>query len=907
MSDVPQWKGSRGPTRMFQSQTQSSTDTATAEPAGVALPPHLLANYRPGDAAFDEVLADDGELRPHYAKLFGALEEFSAAELRRRSETCERLVNEQGIAYNVYDDPRGMERPWQLDPIPLVIDPEEWSALEAGLIQRVTLLNRILADCYGKQELIHSRWLSPAMIFGQPDFLRPCHGIKLPGDSFLHLYAADLARSPDGRWWVISDRTQIPTGAGYALANRLVTSRIFPESFRDNHVQRLAGFFRAVQKGLAQLSPRGAEQARVVMLTPGPHNETYFEQAYLARYLGYMLVEGQDLTVRDNCVWLKTLSGLERVDVILRRVDDDFCDPLELRNDSILGVPGLVEALRAGNVAVANALGSGLVQSPAFMSFLPGLCEQILGEELALPSVATWWCGQKAAREYVLKNLAQLIVKPAFRTHLRAPDPTQPLNAAERADLQRRIEFAPDLFVAQERIGLSAAPAWERNSLVAKPVGLRVFLVATGKGYRVMPGGLTRVAPDVSGRFISMQRDSSSKDTWIPSATPTEEVSLLRTGVQNVELRRTGNNLPSRLADNFFWLGRYAERADATARLLRSSLRLFNPERTGGAQPLLAPLLQTLETQGQLPDLSKQPELRQNAEAFEAELLAAIFDPARPGSLRQTADQLQRLAMLVRDRTSNDMWRVLSQLNDRLGSSDATSRARNGKLDGAVSVAPDEGVAAIAGDEASPTRRVMLSGEAVEVLNQTLMGLAAFHGLARENMTRAQAWRFLDIGLRLERAVYLCTLLDATLGSPDAENPSLLEAVLEVVDSSITFRSRYNLLATVPAVFDLVLLDDKNPRSVLFQINQLAKHFEKLPREREEAPGSGKNLLAKCLSRLNQTDARELAAAREAWAKSALSVAITETLRALPEISNAIAASYFSHASISRTGRGSEQ
>ena len=859
---------------MFQSQTQSTTGEAAAEKVAGTSPPGLLANYRPGNAAFDEVLADDGALRPHYAKLFGALEDFSAAELRRRSETCERRVLEQGIADNVYGDPRGMERPWQLDPIPLVIAADEWRALEAGLIQRATLLNRILADCYGKQELIHSRWLSPAMVFGQQDFLRPCHGIKVPGDCFLHFYAADLARSPDGRWWVISDRTQIPTGAGYALANRLVTSRILPEPFRDNNVLRLAGYFRDVQKGLAQLAPRGAERARVVMLTPGPRNETYFEQAYLARYLGYMLVEGQDLTVRDNCVWLKTLSGLERVDVLLRRVDDDFCDPLELRNDSILGVPGLVEALRAGNVVAANALGSGLVQSPAFMSFLPGLCEHILGEELKLPSVATWWCGQKAAREYVLKNLEQLVVKPAFRTHLRTPDPAKALSEAERADLQRRIQFDPDLFVAQERIGLSAAPAWERNSMVAKPVGLRGFLVATGTGYRVMPGGLTRVAPDVSGRFISMQRDSSSKDTWIPSATPSEDVSLLHTGAQNVELRRTGNNLPSRLADNFYWLGRYAERADATARLLRSSLRLFNPERTSGAQPLLAPLLQTLETQGQLPDISKMPELRQNAEAFEAELLAAIFDPARPGSLRQTADHLQRLAMLVRDRTSNDMWRVLSQLNDRL---------------------------------ATPTASlVMLSGDAVGVLNQTLLGLAAFHGLARENMTRAQAWRFLDMGLRLERAVYLCTLLDATLRSPEAENPSVLEAVLEVVDSSITFRSRYNLVATLPAVFDLVLLDDKNPRSVLFQANQLAKHFEKLPKEREDAPGSGKNLLAKCLAQPNQTDARELATPRETWAESALSTVIKETLRALPEISNAIAASYFAHASISRTGRGSE-
>jgi uncharacterized circularly permuted ATP-grasp superfamily protein/uncharacterized alpha-E superfamily protein len=759
-----------------------------------------------------------------------------------------------------------MERPWQLDPIPFIIAPEEWQKLEAGLIQRATLLNKILADCYGAQELIRSRWLSPALVFGQQDFLRPCHGIKLPGDTFLHFYAADLSRSPDGRWWVVSDRTQIPTGAGYTLANRLVTSRILPEPFRDNHVHRLAGFFLAVQTTLSQLAPRQADKARVVMLTPGPHNETYFEQAYLARYLGYMLVEGQDLTVRDNHVFLKTLSGLERVDVILRRVDDDFCDPLELRNDSILGVPGLVEAVRAGNVVVANALGSGLVQSPAFMSFLPGLCKHLLSEPLKLPSVATWWCGQKVAREHVLKNLDKLVVKPAFRTHLE-------LGEAGSEELKRHIEFDPDLFVAQERVELSTAPSWEKNSLVAQPVSLRVFLVADGSGsYRVMPGGLTRGLPESGGSFISMQRGGGSKDTWIPSATPVEEVTLLSGAAQNIELRRTGNNLPSRLADNFFWLGRYSERADATSRLLRSALLRFNPERTGGQMPLIAPLLQTLETQGQLPGISKKPELWANAEAFEAELLAAIFDASRGGSLRQTAEQLQRLAMLVRDRTSNDMWRVLSQIGDRLAT--------------------------------PPPKQVMLAGDAVGVLNQTLIGLAAFQGLARENMTRAQAWRFLDMGLRLERAVYLCTLLDATLRAAEADNPSVLEAVLEVADSSITYRSRYNLLPHLPAVFDLVLLDDKNPRSVLFQIEQLAKHFERLPKEREDAPGSGKGILQKCLARLKNADTRELASVKENLTASQLGEIIQQTLRELPKLSDAIAAGYFAHSMISRTGRG---
>ncbi len=867
MSDAEKKTG-RHPWRPVESRDLMSETLARPDAKSA---PGLLAAYRGSKGAFDELLSETGEPRPHYAGLIGALEKLNPEELQHRWDTCQRLVHEQGITYNVYGDPRGMERPWQLDPIPFMVAPEEWRVLEEGLIQRATLLNRILADCYGPQELIRSRRLSPALVFAQPDFLRPCHGIRPPENVFLHFYAADLARSPDGRWWVISDRTQIPTGAGYALANRLVTSRILPESFRDNHVHRLAGFFRDLQNSLAQLAPHGSEKARVVLHASGPHNETYFEQAYLARYLGYMLVEGQDLTVRDDRVFLKTLSGLEPVDVILRRVDDDFCDPLELRYDSILGVPGLVEALRAGNVVVANALGSGLLQSPAFMAFLPGLCRHVLGEELKLPSVATWWCGQSSARQYVLEHLDKLHVKPAFRAHLRAAGPDAPLPAAAGDALRRHIEFDPDLFVAQERVELSSAPSWEKGGLAARPVGLRVFLVASGGGYRVMPGGLARVSPEIGGRFISMQRGSSSKDTWIISSTPIEEVTLLHAPDQSTELRRTGNNLPSRLADNFFWLGRYSERADATGRLLRSALRRFNPERTGSAMPLLAPVLRTLEVQGQLPGISEKPELRQNAEAFEAELLAAIFDPERGGSLRRTAEHLQRLAMLVRDRTSNDMWRVLSRLHERL-SMPATSL-------------------------------VMLAGDAMGLLNETLLGLAAFQGLARENMTRAQAWRFLDIGLRIERAVYLGVLLEATLCSPEAENPSVLEAVLEVADSSITFRSRYNLFPHVPAVFDLVLLDDRNPRSVLFQISQLAKHFEHLPPERENSPGSGKRIVQECLAKLTQTDPRELAGPRELWGRSNVLRAIRETLRELPKLSEAIAANYFAHSTLSRTGR----
>src|SRR5271170_3990634 len=410
-NDLSHWQISRNG---LQKSDDMSQTTVEPEPR---LHSDLLAGYPRGGELFDEAFSTGGHLLPHYARFLQEVKQLGAPELKRRRESCRRLLHEQGITYNVYRGAkdRGVEQPWQLDPIPLVIAPDEWRSLESSLIQRATLINSILADCYGPQELIRTRRLPPALVFAQPDFLRPCHGIRPPNETFLHFYAADLARSPDGQWWVMSDRTQVPTGAGYALANRLVTSRALPEAFRGCHVQRLAGFFRDLQTSLARLAPRQSDNPRVVFLTPGPYSETYCEQSYLARYLGYMLVEGQDLTVRDDRVYLKTLSGLEPVHVIFRRVDDDFCDPLELRNDSILGVPVLLEALRAGNVAVANALGAGLLQSPAIMAFLPGLCERLLEEELKLPSLATWWCGQGAARKHVVENLDRLLVIPAFR------------------------------------------------------------------------------------------------------------------------------------------------------------------------------------------------------------------------------------------------------------------------------------------------------------------------------------------------------------------------------------------------------------------------------------------------------------------------------------------------------------
>jgi uncharacterized alpha-E superfamily protein len=394
-----------------------------------------------------------------------------------------------------------------------------------------------------------------------------------------------------------------------------------------------------------------------------------------------------------------------------------------------------------------------------------------------------------------------------------------------------------------------------------------------------------------------MQRGGSSKDTWVISENPAEETTLLHRMGANFELRRTGNNLPSRLADNFFWLGRYSERADATARFLRSALRRFNPERTSSTLPELSPLLQTLEVQGQLPGILENPELRQNPEAFEAELLAAIFDPARPGSLHSTIGNLYRLAAQVRDRTSTDLWRVISKLNDHLARGRETMLVKNQNFSAFQTQGSQSQRQS---SEPSEPSHIILAGDAVRALNEVLDGIAAFHGLARENMTRAQAWRFIDMGLRIERAIYLSLLLNCVLEAPDADDHSLLEAVLEVADSSITYRSRYNLLPQLAPVADLILLDDRNPRAVLFQIHQLAQHFERLPKERNSA---GQEILNNCLGRLERGDTRELAGLKENLPATKTGRLIQQTLRDLPKLSDAIAASYFAHSTISRTGR----
>lgn len=774
----------------------------------------LLAAYPQAIARYDEMFEAQGTPRPHWRAMFDELDHAASPELmRERLQSVQRQIRENGVTYNVYADPQGADRPWELDLLPLILPPEEWAGVEAAVAQRATLLNRILLDIYGEQALLREGLLPPALIYGHAGFLRPCHGIRPPGGVMLHTYAVDLARSPDGRWWVVADRCQAPSGAGYALENRLVISRVFPELFRDLKVQHLASFFRTLRDSLAHWAPHDDEPPLMVLLTPGPYNETYFEHAYLARYLGFPLVEGHDLTARDGCVWLKTLSGLQRVHVILRRLDDDFCDPLELRSDSALGIAGITEAARRGNVLIANALGSNVLESGALMGFLPPLCERLLGEPLKMPSVATWWCGEPAALEAATARLDKLVIKSTFPQVRRDPVFGEDLSERRRAELITSLRSRPQNYVAQELVRLSQAPVWDRHHprrLQARAIGLRVFACASPNGYVVMPGGLTRAATGPDARMISMQRGGASKDTWVLSAGPVSTFSMLRRNIGPQDLVRSGTNLSSRVVENLFWFGRYAERSDNTARLLRVAAGRFIddfPSEHDQEWPAIVGLCRSYNLLDPECPADDEPALRRA-------LLAAVSDETRPG-LAATLRQLFRIAFQLRERLSLDNWRTLNHLLQDL--------ARRG-----------------------PHRASL--NDTLADLDRTVVSIMTLSGFSLDGMTRDQGWRFLSIGRRLERLQFLCLALRQALAR---NQECALDWLLELADSIITYRSRYTARPEWLPVLDLLMLDESNPRSLAFQLLGL---YDYLTRLGESYGPCGDALLAPFIGTLRRLD-----------------------------------------------------
>jgi uncharacterized circularly permuted ATP-grasp superfamily protein/uncharacterized alpha-E superfamily protein len=760
---------------------------------GAALPWKFLQEYHPLPGAFDEMLAGPGTLRSHCQAFVESLETMGPHEFASRRDNARRAIRENGVTYNVYGDPQGMDRPWELDMVPLLVSPEDWAHLEKGLIQRTHLLNLILRDLHGRQEILRRRLLPPSLALANPAFLRPCHGIPVPRDLYLHMHGVDLARSADGQWAVLADRTQAPSGAGYALENRLVLLHSLPEAFRGCHIHRLASFFHAQRDALSMLVPTQGQPPKVVLLTPGPYNETYFEHAYLARYLGFTLVEGADLTVRDRRVFIKTLEGLQPVNVIFRRLDDIYCDPLELRGDSFLGVAGLVDAVRAGNVAIANALGSGVVETAAMLPFLPALCRHLLDEDLVLPSVTTWWCGEPAHLAYVLDHLEHLVIKPAFPSKGREPVFGRKLAERERTGLAAAIRARPADFVAQAHIELSTAPVWHRHRLEPRPIVLRTYIAASGDSFVVMPGGLTRAAASQEVPVVSMQRGGGSKDTWVLSDGQVSAMTLLAQ-TDPIRLEPATTELPSRVAENLFWLGRYVERAEHIVRLLRSFMSRLADQDTIDDSRQISALVHLLIDLHVLPeDLGRDTWLRK----LEEDTIDLIGRQAPHAGLRTALNEVRRLASVVRDRLSIDTWRILNLLHQDM-------RLRHGRIQ---------------------------FEEVLVHLNRIITDLAAFSGMEMENMTRGHGWRFLNLGRRLERSANMVAVLRGTLRVAKSADGAIVEPLLEIADSSMTYRRRYYAQPRLTPAFHLLLADDANTRGLAFQLAAIAEHIQRLPRD----------------------------------------------------------------------------
>ncbi len=802
----------------------------------------LVAGYAPLAGIPDEFIDVDGNARPQWLHFLDELTNLGPEDIDSRFANSDRHIRDTGMSYRAYGETS--DRSWPLSHVPLLIGETEWREIAAGIEQRVRLLETTLEDIYGEARLVADGIVPATAITGSPDFLHPLRGIRPPGGKYLQFYAADLGRAPNGRWWVLGDRTQAPSGAGYALLNRLVLSRAFPALYRDMNVERLAPFFQGFRSGLAAMADRS--DPRICLLTPGPMSQTYFEQAYLARYLGFLLVEGGDLTMRDGQIHVRTIAGLKRADVLWRRIDSDFADPLELNSQSQLGVPGLVGALRENGVVVANALGSGALETQALMSFMPSIAERLTGEDLSLPNIATWWCGQKAARAEVIANFDKMAIVGAFGNGVLNRPPGQPvlgasLDEGEKATLVEQIRTRGVDFIGQEVVHLSTTPVWKAGSLTPRPFVLRVFAAATPEGWKIMPGGFARISDRTDARAVSMGEGVQSADVWVLADKPIVMSTLLPTD-DNIRIRRIMGNLPSRAADNLFWFGRYLERAESTLRLIRCLVgRLLDTDANSQAQDLE-------RLKGIFGSIGAVP--FGTAQSMAPLLLAATALTSRQeiGSALTIVQAAQRAASTIRERLSPDTWRLIGLLQTRLE--------------------PDA-------DE------LLTEAGVYEKTDRALQALAAISGLAQENMNRVAGWRFLEAGRRIERGLTACRFARNFAGS--ASPAGDLDILLDLVDSQITYRSRYLMGVALRPVRDMVLLDAFNPRSLAFQVERLMEHLDNLPVLNEDGmPEAPRRILVKLAADVGVAEAGNM--------ENSTILAFEQAMAAFAE---AIAARYF--------------
>ena len=764
-----------------------------APPTPLALTDDPLPGYAGPPGRYDECRAPDGSIRPAWAQFLRRLGPDPSATLRAATEACSRAVLEQDVSMNVYAGARSDPKPWPLDVVPQLVGAEDWAVLSDGLRQRARLFNTLLSDLYGPQKFLRNRILPAKLAMANPRFLRPCVGLGSQPGVFLHHYAVDIGRAPDGKWWVLQDRMDAPSGLGYTLQNRFLVHTALPQEFQGMGVEPISPFYHDFGASLGKLapSPGRGEDARIVFLTPGPANETYYEHAYLARYLGYPLVEGADLTTRDRQVFLRTVGGLRKVSAIVRRVDSGFCDPLELNSESVLGVPGLVHAAHGGRVAIANQIGGAALESASFLAFLKPLCQAVLSEALRLPSVATWWCGQKAAREYVLDNLSALVIKPAFRA--RGASATRYgalLNGSDRDALAAAIRSRPGDFCGQERLLLGTTPAWSEGGLRPVPFVMRLFVAWHDGEYRVMPGGLTRFDPTGADAIVSLQKGGATKDTWVISSGAPHDPPVIilpdsGTGYHRVE------STPSRLADNLYWLGRYLERTAQMLRLLdqldpllQGEAAALDPEVTRDAMRLL------------LTSLQSEPDEEATLSDMAAQIRAEADDREQPGSLAANLDSLIRVLDQVKVSLPPEFWRVIRRLR---------AIATGGNPLGAHDLGQQ---------------------------------LASIEALGSETLAHDTGWHFLKLGLRVERARHIVFLADELLlpertgGEPD-EPPSefRLQTLLHYTACLFTYKSLYHGVYQPSSILAWLIGAPENPRGLRFQADRIAEHVAALPEE----------------------------------------------------------------------------
>ncbi len=794
----------------------------------------FLHQYNPAPGSYNEISPDNGPLTPEWQSFFSTVRQLGIHEIQNRSSDILRMLKENGVTYNIYNDPSGDNRPWELDPIPQIITPNRWEKVSRGLVQRATLLDLILKDIYGPQHLIKEGVLPQEIVYMHPGFLRSCSNIQLPASQHLIVYAADLGRGTDGKYWVISDRTQAPSGYGYALENRFAMSGIFPEFFSSLTVSRLAPYFAALQQALNTIAPNTAHTPRVIILTPGPGNETYFEHAYLSAYMGLTLVQGNDLMVKDNYVWLKTIEGLEKVDVILRRMDDIYCDPLELKSDSLLGIPGLLQVVRKGNVAIANPLGSSVVENAGIMPFLGAACRMLMGEELMLPSIATWWCGQPTEMQYVMDNLQHLVVRKIFRNRAgsRSAVDGASLTIAEKAALVNEIKANPCLYAGQEKVNYASAPCWMNDSVKAGHSLIRSFLVRNGNSYDVMPGGLTRTSNRKNSFVISNQTGDFSKDTWVISLGQ-DIVRPYQKKIKSGELPAAypKGSLPSHTAENLFWAGRYTDRIINNARLLRTVMQ-YLMQNTGNENManeivLKATTLCTYTFPGFFAGDTDEDKNNPLENPW-PELAEILYNPNREGSLEQNLFMFKKAVHSVRNFWSLDNWRVIRQTED------------NWEL--AKKAAAHD-----------PHSMINL----IDNLNTSMF---AFLGMIRESARREQEWMLMDLGRKFEQVLFFSRLLQNTFIQKIDEQGEyeLIETVLIATQSMTTYRYTYRDHLQLPHVLQLLMLDRGYPKSLVYLTEKIRNYIYTMPLAASHLPGEQQRLISQACQLLERVDLQAL-------------------------------------------------